>query len=124
MLYALIGACITHKIGQRLFSLNWEQQRSEADFRANVTMPNKLPSMVASLWRSDTCCGISSVSRCAWTGLVSHLDSYWMQVEYEEELGKSALVGKALNVGFTATAQINHVTTRNPHRVSHTTCAL
>jgi putative ATP-binding cassette transporter len=32
--YALIGAYITHKIGQRLFSLNWEQQRSEADFRA------------------------------------------------------------------------------------------
>ena len=32
--YALIGAFTTHKIGQRLFALNWEQQRSEADFRA------------------------------------------------------------------------------------------
>jgi len=32
--YALIGATITHQIGQRLFALNWEQQRSEANFRA------------------------------------------------------------------------------------------
>lgn len=32
--YALVGAVITHKIGQRLLGLNYEQQRSEADFRA------------------------------------------------------------------------------------------
>lgn len=32
--YALVGAFITHKIGQRLLGLNYEQQRSEADFRA------------------------------------------------------------------------------------------
>lgn len=32
--YAVVGAFITHKIGQRLLGLNYEQQRSEADFRA------------------------------------------------------------------------------------------
>ncbi|MBT0571332.1 ABC transporter ATP-binding protein/permease [Curvibacter sp. CHRR-16] len=34
--YALLGAVITHAIGKRLFQLNWEQQRSEASFRASL----------------------------------------------------------------------------------------
>lgn len=37
LLYSVIGTVLAHKVGQRLISLNFDQQRYEADFRFSMT---------------------------------------------------------------------------------------
>ena len=49
LIYAAIGTTLTHRIGRKLISLNFQQQRFEADFRFNLVRMRENSEQVAAL---------------------------------------------------------------------------
>ena len=49
LIYAVIGTVLTHVVGRALTALNFQQQRSEADFRFNLVRVRETPEQIALL---------------------------------------------------------------------------